>query len=460
MSEPPKSGEEALEPVYPISGPNMDIPLWNGEFEYYTPNVFRTKGRVNARLLPNPSTCIEFESVSRYGKYLDEELRLGPIGTTKSKDRVMLHLTSFHSDEDGTGIHCEGELTRDILTEQIECDKVIFHIPNFLDYFGEPIHSTSPGYPDNYTIYNRRGRQRLTDGTWEIILDNVFNCSDIIKQIEAHAGFGITHVGMLHLLDGGTFRASEAEKILNMLYWFLSFARGSRCGPMLFVGSLYEKNTWEPWNTPALHSWKRGTHGWIEKGSTKTTAAMKEAFQGFDRRWTDDYWRPCLQQAIHWYAEANRGAGGVEGSIALIQLALELICWACLEESSPNKATVEAFEKKGADEKIRDTLKILQIPSNIDNSTIVKQYLDKNITDGTLKDGPRAISYLRNAIIHPMKKKRDKIYEADNEVKWAVKCIGLNYIALALLKIVDYNGVYLNHISWGEEQVPWAASTP
>ena len=120
MSEPPKSGEEALEPVYPISGPNMDISLWDGEFEYYTPNVFKAKGRVNARLLPSPSTRIVFESNSRYGMYPynkpGEELRLGPIGTTKSKDRVMLHLTSFHSDEDGTGIHCEGELTRDILT--------------------------------------------------------------------------------------------------------------------------------------------------------------------------------------------------------------------------------------------------------------------------------------------------------------------------------------------------------
>ena len=173
MSEPLKIGEDALEPVYPISGPNMDIPLWDGEFEYYTPNVFRTKGQVNARLLPSPSTCIEFES-GRYGKYLDEELRLGPIGTTMSKDRVMLYSTTFHSNEAGTGIHCEGKLTRDMLTEQIECDKVIFHIPNFLECFGEPIHSISPGYPDKYTIYNRRGRQRLNNGTWEIILDNVF----------------------------------------------------------------------------------------------------------------------------------------------------------------------------------------------------------------------------------------------------------------------------------------------
>jgi hypothetical protein len=292
MSEPLKSGEEALEPVYPIPGPNMDIPLWDGEFEYYTPNIFRAKGRVNARLLPRPATRIEFES-DRYEIYPyfenREELRLAPIGTTMSKDRVMLDLTSPYSNEDEAGIHCEGELMRDMLTEQIECDKVIFHLPNFLDYFGENIYSISSGYPDNYTIYNRNGRQRLTNGTWEIILDNVFNCSDIIKQIEVHAGFGITHVGMLHLLNGGTFRASEAEKILDMLYWFLSFARGSRCGPMLFVGSLYGKNTWEPWNTPAIHSWKGGVFGWIDKRSIKTTTAMNQAFQGFASKWTDDY---------------------------------------------------------------------------------------------------------------------------------------------------------------------------
>jgi hypothetical protein len=277
-----------------------------------------------------------------------------------------------------------------------------------------------------------------------------------VKKIEAQAGFGITHIGMLHRLDGGTFRASEAENILNALYWFLSFARGNRCGPMLFIGSLRDKITWEPWNIPALHPRKKGTYGWIDKRSINTNSAMNTAFQGFVRSWTDDYWRPCLQQAIHWYTEANKGSGGIEGAIALIQLALELICWACLEENSPNKATVKTFEEKGADEKIRDTLKMLKIPTNIDNIPIVGQYLDGNITDGTEKDGPRAISFLRNAIIHPKKAKRDKIYEASIEVKLAVKSIGLNYIALSLLKLIRYNGKYLSHISWEEEIVPWA----
>jgi len=98
---------------------------------------------------------------------------------------------------------------------------------------------------------------------------------------------------------------------------------------------------------------------------------------------------------------------------------------------------------------------MLQIPSNIDSIPVVNQYLDENITDGTLKDGPRAISYLRNAIVHPTKKKRSKISEASEEVKFVVGNIGLNYIALSILKIIGYNDVYLNHISWEVEHVPW-----
>ena len=104
--------------------------------------------------------------------------------------------------------------------------------------------------------------------------------------------------------------------------------------------------------------------------------------------------------------------------------------------------------------KIRITLEMLGIPSNIDGISSVRRYLDENITDGTLKDGPRAITYLRNAIVHPYKKKRDKMDVTDWEVKYDVTRIGLNYIALALLKIVDYNGEYLSHISWNEERVP------
>jgi hypothetical protein len=134
--------------------------------------------------------------------------------------------------------------------------------------------------------------------------------------------------------------------------------------------------------------------------------------------------------------------------------------WACLEESSPDKATVDVFDKTPADKKIRDTLKMLKIPSDVDNIPIVKEYLDKTITDGTLKDGPRAISYLRNAIVHPTKKKRAKIDKASGEVEFAINRIGINYISLALLRIIGYNGCYLDHVSWEEKQVPWATSSP
>ena len=95
------------------------------------------------------------------------------------------------------------------MTEQVECDEVIFHVPNFLDYIGENIYSISSSDPDNYKVSNRGGRQRLTNGIWEIIIDNVFNHTEVQEKVEAQAGFGITHVGMLHRLDEGVFKASE-----------------------------------------------------------------------------------------------------------------------------------------------------------------------------------------------------------------------------------------------------------
>lgn len=454
-------GDKALEPFYSVPGPNKDILLWEGEFEYCTPNSFKAKGKVIATLLPSPSTRIIFETdrASEVFAHFNshDELQLGSIGSTVSKDEVILDHVSPHSSSEGFRTECQGNLYRNIQIDQIVCDKVLFHLPNFFNYFGENIHSI---YPDRSKISNRSGRLKLTDGAWEIILDNQFNYTDVEKHLEGQGGFGITHIGMVKRADGAVFNASEAKDVLDSFYWFLSFARGSRCGPMLSVGSLDGKTIWEPWNTSAIHPWKKGVHGWVDKRSIETKVGMNQAFKGFMLKWSDNYWRPCLQQAIHWYTEANRGAGGVEGAIALSQLALELIYWACVEGNFPNKAIIKTSGRKEADVVIRDALKMLQIPSDVSNIPLVKEYLDRTITDGTIKDGPRVISYLRNAIVHPKKEKRSRIDGASYEAMNVIYELGLNYIALALLSIIGYNGKYLNHITWQEEQVPWANSSP
>ncbi|OPX77359.1 MAG: hypothetical protein A4E48_00319 [Methanosaeta sp. PtaU1.Bin060] len=428
--------------AYPISIPNENIPLWDGEFEYYTPDVHKTTGKVFARMLPSPDVRIEFEG--NIGIGIDdvferrEKLRLGSIGALLSRGRTRLDSISHYNNEEGDIFnHCKGDLTLDLSNEQIECDKVVFHIPNYID-----------NYPSEL---------RLTDNTWEIVSVKVSNYKDIKEKIESTAGFGITHLGILRRLDGATFKASDAETILIKLYWFLSFARGSVCGPMLYIGSLNNIKTWEPWNVPLQHPWKKGTHGWMSsKNSTINETAINQAFQGFIRKSTDDYWRPCLFQAIHWYTEVNRSTIVLEGAIALLQLDLELISWAILEETSPDKTKFESFDKMKAHEKIRDTLKRLSIPTDIDGIPLLNQYLDEIITDDTPKDGPTAITSLRNAIVHPRKNKRSKIESAGNEVKYAARAVGLNYILLALLKIIGYNGKYLNHNSWNEEPVPWS----
>jgi hypothetical protein len=142
MIEIPKEmlmGDKALEPFYSISGINKNILLWDGEFNCYATNVFGAKGKVNATLLPSPSTRITFETdhVSIILSHFNSrrELQLGLLGNQKSNGRVMLDYVdpSCHNNK---RIYCEGELSRYMQSEQIECDKVVFHLPNFLNYLG------------------------------------------------------------------------------------------------------------------------------------------------------------------------------------------------------------------------------------------------------------------------------------------------------------------------------------
>lgn len=67
---------------------------------------------------------------------------------------------------------------------------------------------------------------------------------------------------------------------------------------------------------------------------TQEPEEINEAFNGFMKKWQDSEWNEPTRLAIHWYIEANTGAGGVEGSIFLIQASLELLSWVYLMEST------------------------------------------------------------------------------------------------------------------------------
>jgi hypothetical protein len=70
-------------------------------------------------------------------------------------------------------------------------------------------------------------------------------------------------------------------------------------------------------------------------------------------------------------------------------------------------------------------------------------------------DAPQAITEIRNSLVHPEHKRRDKF----GEVFYPAWDLGQWYLELALLRICDYSGTYGNRLveRWvGEiEPVPW-----
>ena len=59
---------------------------------------------------------------------------------------------------------------------------------------------------------------------------------DRYGHLEATGGYSFTHVGQLTRIDGSAFAVHQAEKILESLRVFLSFARGVL--PPLSVGEI------------------------------------------------------------------------------------------------------------------------------------------------------------------------------------------------------------------------------
>jgi len=184
---------------------------------------------------------------------------------------------------------------------------------------------------------------------------------------------------------------------------------------------------------------------------------MTTAWYGFSQRWRSADWQYSLKIAVHWYVEANSGAGAIEGSIVLTQTALELLGWAFLVEDQ-NLFSTKDFKKFTGAEKIRSLLRHLRIPERIPSEL---KSLQAASTAFKVSDGPGVVVAIRNGIVHPRKAKRDSVASTLPRARWEAMQLGLWFLELAILHLSSYAGVYYNRLKKGYpsgvvEKVPWA----
>jgi hypothetical protein len=259
-------------------------------------------------------------------------------------------------------------------------------------------------------------------------------------------------------LEGLTpFSVTEAEGILDALYYYISFARGIWCGPLLPIAFDSGVKKWSRWEPPWINEW-RERRSWFPKLDYGVVQPLSDAFSGLISLWDDALWREPIKNAVHWYIEANTNAGGVEGGIILVQTALELLSWVYLvEDDSSAVMSAKKFNELSAEKRILSLLEKLTIPTELPEQLLA---LSSAATLVEAENGVGALVSLRNAIVHPKRSRRQTITEVGVPARIEALSVGLWYLELVLLKLIGYNGVYWSRLRSGNNEqvrdtVPW-----
>lgn len=330
--------------------------------------------------------------------------------------------------------------------------KVRFHLINFCNFYSDKHNDSGNRILEDHLSGSWRvlGCATLIADGWRITISALPSSGDLVKELSAIGGYGITHVGQMEHLDGGAFDGNVAEDLLNSLHFFLSFARGFQTPPVLPVGlDQNNQKVWEQWGIGQADSWKCAL-SWFDEHNGQLLA---EVFPGFWRLWCNDSWQTALRGAVWWYLESNSNAG--DRGIMMTQVALELLSWT-LAVREKRLISAEAFRKLPASDKLRLILSSLNIPIDIPSELTVLAWHAKNFH---WSDGPHAFAEIRNETVHPHHKKKGQLLEAKFEC-WK---LGQWYLELIILALCGHTGKYSTRLAIqrpGEvTAVPWAAET-
>jgi hypothetical protein len=170
----------------------------------------------------------------------------------------------------------------------------------------------------------------------------------------------------------------------------------------------------------------------------------------------DESWHDALHLALGWYTKSNTKAPGVDGSIILAQVGLEHLAWEWLVNQE-SMLGPEGWEALPAAERMRLLVARLggpEIPAAL--AKLVALAKAHNWATG-----PNAIAGYRNAVVHPTGKNRAKVLGPFREASSEVPDLCLWYLELAFLRILGFNGQYLNRCAnGGVALVPWASPVP
>ena len=168
------------------------------------------------------------------------------------------------------------------------------------------------------------------------------------------------------------------------------------------------------------------------------------------KRLNDLYYGHAIKQVIDWYIE-TLGNTTIENNIISMQIALETLSYVVLVEQQKILSD-EEFDDNLSSTNIRMLLNSCKIPTGKEDLNLFDEYIQSKFLDGV-----DLITYFRNKIVHPSRKRNRATLHVED--MWNIIQIAIRYVELVMLHLINYKGEYSNRLkerSYGEvELVPW-----
>lgn len=289
----------------------------------------------------------------------------------------------------------------------------------------------------------------LEGGGWLVVIDQLEDAHDRLRTLKRIRAGSTMHAGRLLRADDDTFAWADGKEVLEGLTALLSFAAGDRAPVIMPTG--YDDSGMavvQQWGDPKRAPYA-GRLSWL---GPQRVGALETVWDTYIRLWLgDEQSKQVVQVAVELYCDAQRG--NTETRLVHAQTALELAAWHWLA-AKPQQLDPADVDKKTAAWRLRRMLERIDVPAAIPASlqAACKQW--PNL------DGPSAISSLRNSIVHPTDV--HALLELPSPAKFDILRLSMWYLDMALLRLVEFEGEYLNRtqplpiFEADTESVPWA----
>lgn len=426
---------EAISPQYVMSELNAAICLYRGPVRVRIgADTWRAAGALTYTWFPSPGLILRIRGVP--GSASGAQFPL-------EADFEISNGKPFRGKQVGLSIGSRIELTFHLLTaEQTYASgpltKLLFHIPNFVQYNGGLIEHANSHY---------NGRIEATYDHWKVTIDRIIDPNSGNKS-HVPGGFDITHVGLLERSDGMQFNFDDVQDVLKCLGFTLTFIRGGWCVPFLLIGQDNHGNKMHAtWKTVRIDPMFNGSSWFPQFAAIK---AFSELLPLVADKMQQEKDRQDLQALVDWYAFLLKNTREPHFALPIVTSALDLIFWKMFVDVGIIKDE-NGIDKLAASDRIRLILDKLNVPSDIPPAC---EELKKAAESKNWADLPHALTELRNSLVHP--KKRERLYQVTPRAVWDVVRVGIQYLELGILWMLGYKGSYWDRISSKEAAVPWA----